>query len=294
MTQENGNDGKKDGGEDPPIPRGLRNRATPAKYPRPASGPGGSPPRPVAAIPRDPIAIRDHRALATAQAAIAERINADPDFSVMLLINPVMALDEMGVKLSPQIRSHILHALQHPTALRTRRDELEQKLTSALGEAPRPNDEEWTAHFLFVTRKIKPLAIGDAKPLFKAPLNADIIRNVDKLRPPATKRYPQPRLIAVKSSTGTRPWQEAVRRLDLDAPVPALPPADRAPDKVPLEDLWFYKDLDPVVHDVLELGIVQRSSFPFLSPDRFRKILDGTEQNAFRSWIRAVRFEPSK
>ena len=293
MTQQNGNDGKRDSGKKAPTPRGLRNRPAAAKYPRPASGPGGSPPRPIAAIPRDPISIKDHRVLATAQAAIAERINADPDFSVMLLINPVVALDEMGVKLSPQVRSHILHALQHPTALRTRRDELEQKLTSALGEAPRPNDEEWTARFLFVTRRLKPLAIGDAKPL-SAPLNADIIRNIDKLRPTATKRYPQPRLIAVKSSAGIRPWQEAVRRLDLDTPAPALPPADRAPDKVPLEDLWFYKDLDPLVHDVLELGVIQRRSFPFLSPDRFRKILEGTEKNAVRSWIRAVRFELPK
>ena len=294
MTQQNGNNGKQDNEKKTPTPRGLRNRPASAKYPRPASGPGGAPPRPVAAIPRDPISIKDHRVLATAQTAIAERINADPDFSVMLLINPVVALEEMGVKLSPQVRSHILHVLQHPASMRSRRDELEQKLTSVLGEAPRPNDEEWTAGFLFVTRKLKPLAIADAKPVFKAPLNADIIRNIDRLRPPASKRYPQPRLLAVKSSAGIRPWQEAVRRLDLDAPAPALPPADRAPDKVPLEDLWFYKDLDPVVHDVLELGVIQRRSFPFLSPDRFRKILDGTEQNAFRSWIRAVRFELPK
>jgi hypothetical protein len=76
----------------------------------------------------------------------------------------------------------------------------------------------------------------------------------------------------------------------LDAPVPDLKPASRAPKRVELETLYFYKDSHPLVRDVLELGILQRRAFPIQTASSYRKIRDGKRPHVFRAWIRSVRF----
>jgi hypothetical protein len=53
--------------------------------------------------------------------------------------------------------------------------------------------------------------------------------------------------------------------------------------------LYFYKDSNATAAALLELGVIQRQSFPVHTPDTFRKIMDGSKPNAFRSWIRGVR-----
>jgi hypothetical protein len=139
-------------------------------------------------------------------------------------------------------------------------------------------------------RKLAPLAIGDRVPAYLPPLGQQESAKLHSLRPPGTKRYPQPRLLPPRNRVSSVPWKESLRRIDLNAPAPKLPQADRTPDSVPLEDLWFYKDLDPIVRDALELGVIQRRAFPVHSPDSFRKILEGKKKNAFRLWITSVRF----
>jgi hypothetical protein len=112
------------------------------------------------------------------------------------------------------------------------------------------------------------------------------------LRPKPTKRYQdRPRSVHRRARVSTVLWSQAMRRLDLDAPAPRLPFAREAPVEVTLEDLWFYKDLAPIVRDVVEYGVIQRRAFPFHTPDSFRKIESGEKPNAFRNWIREVRFK---
>lgn len=270
---------------------GLVVRPGKAKYARPA--------RPVQAVASavqpvafEPLAIASHRALAGRQKEIADRVAASPDLAVMLLINPVLAFERMGIKLSPEIAHHVLHTIQHPKALRTRREELEASLQKALGEPAQPTLADWNAHMLFDLRKHKPLEIGSQAPEYRPPLGQEESAKLHALRPAATRRYPQPRLLAPRNQVGSVPWKESLRRIDLDARAPKLPQAKTRPEQVPLEDLWFYKDLDPVVRDVLELGVIQRRGFPVHSPDSFRKILEGKKTNAFRVWIKSVRFNP--
>lgn len=273
--------------------RGLVIRPGKAKYRRPAAGFAGEPSPPAAAVELTPLRIDSHRALAARQNVLAERVRANPELSVMLLINPVLAFRELGVELSPEMASHVLHAIQHPPGLRSRRDELEQSLKKALGEPALPTDPAWNARLLFLLRKLKPLAIDATKPAYTPPLGQVEAQKLNDLRPKGGMRYPKPRLLAPMARVGSVPWKESLRRLDLKAPAPTLPAADVAPDTVPLEDLWFYKDLDPVVHDALELGVIQRRAFPIHSPDSFRKVMSGEKPNAFRKWVKSVRFNPA-
>jgi len=278
---------------DSPSPRGLVIRRASAKYARPASG--VETPVPLAAsrgkssLPT--IEIASHRALAAAQRTLAERVAAEPALAIMLLVNPVLALERMGVQLSSEVAHHILHTLQHPKAMRERRDALEAALQKALGEIAHPTDPAWNARLLFKLRKLAPLAIGHHQPVFLPPIGDELRKGLDALRPAATARYPEPRRLPPRSRIGSVPWSASLRRLDLAAPAPALPEAAHAPTTVPLEDLWFYKDLDAIVHDALELGVIQRGGFPFHTPDSFRQILEGKKGNAFTYWIKSVRFK---
>lgn len=282
---------------DPPQPQGgpktgLVVRRAKAKYPRPAR-PVEAPAAPVKPVAFEPLAISSHRALAGRQKEIAERVAAAPELGVMLLINPVLAFERLGVKLSPEIAHHVLHAIQHPTALRTRRDELEAKLKKALGEPAQPTNASWNRHLLFDLRKLAPLEIGAAVPVYTPPLGEQESAKLHALRPTPTRRYPQPRLLSPRNRVASVPWKESLRRIDLHATAPRLPAANEAPEEVPLEDLWFYKDQDELVHDALELGVIQRRAFPVHSPDSFRQILEGQKSNAFRTWIKSVRFNPA-
>jgi hypothetical protein len=240
---------------------------------------------------RERLAIQSHRNLVGSSRAIAERVNADPEFSVMFLINPVLALERYGVELSAEIKRHILHTLQHPAALRTRRDELEAKLREELGEAPKTDDEAWLARLLFERLRLQPLEIGAAKPVYMPPLNAEILKQLALERPNGKKRYPGPRLIKVRSFVSTSPARDAMRRLDLYAKPPQLPTAATAPATIRLVDVWFYKEANPLVRDVLEYGLLQKRGFPFHSPDSFRQIAEGRKTNAFRIWVRALRLK---
>lgn len=274
--------------------RGLVIRPASAKYRRPATGARPSPAIAVDVSAYEPLKIATHRELLLRQREIAERVGAQPDLSVMLFINPVLAFKQLGITMSPEIAHHVLHAIQHPKALRTRRDELEATLKEALGEPARPTEPPWNAHLLFELRKLHPLQIDDRTPVYRPPLGQEESAKLHGLRPVGTKRYPQPRLLPPRSRVGSVPWKESLRRIDLDAPAPRLERAPARPTEVPLEDLWFYKDLDTLVHDALELGVIQRRAFPIQSSDSFRAILEGRKSNAFRLWIRSLAFKPEQ
>jgi hypothetical protein len=265
-----------------------------AKYRRPATGTRPSPAIAVDVSAYEPLKIATHRDLLARQREIAERVAAQPALSVMLLINPVLAFKQLGITMTPEIAHHVLHTIQHPKALRTRREELEAKLKEVLGEPARPTEPAWNAHLLFELRKLHPLEIGERTPVYRPPLGQEESAKLHELRPAGTKRYPQPRLLPPRTRVGSVPWKESLRRIDLDAPAPKLPRAQARPAEVPLEDLWFYKDLDEVVHDALELGVIQRRAFPIHSPDSFREILEGRKSNAFRLWIRSMAFKPGR
>jgi hypothetical protein len=236
------------------------------------------------------LTIDSHRALATQQREIFRRFNQRPDLSRLLLLNPALAFREVGVQLTPALRHHVLHAVEHPPATLRRRRELESSLADALEESPRPLEPEWVSALLFDKLKLEPLAIKGLTPAYREPLNAPFIARLTKLRPPATKnRYP-PRRQQGGMRLQPPPWTPLLQRLDLDAPLPEIKKARRKPAAVSLQELYFYKDSHPLARDVLELGIILARGFPIQSPESYRRIKEGTKRNALHSWIKSVHF----
>lgn len=253
---------------------------------QPDAGNSGQPPRPA----YEPIVITTHRGLITEQQKIFKRFNENPEISRLLFINPVLAFKELNVELSPKIAAHVLHTLQHNAPDRERRTELEEKLRAELGEPPQPNNPAWLSRIVFEKLKLTPLQTRGRQPAFRPPLNEEILKRLQELRP--KPRRPEPPLLGPGLGTGVRVgvWTPSIRRIDLDAPAPTLPQAAKQPKTLSLEGLFFYKDLNPIAHDLLELGLIQKRGFNFHSSASYRKIRSGQKYNAFYSWIKYVQF----
>ena len=234
--------------------------------------------------------LKSHRNLITFQAEIFQRVKDNPEEARLLVLNPVLAFAELGIQASPKMRRHILETIQHPTQVRQRRTELEEKLKEALGEMPSPNDPEWVSRFLFKTLKIKPLNIKGLRPTYRPLINEAGLQRLNNLRPPSRKRYHYEASISAGSAVEVRQWQPSARNMDLEAPLPELKRTRKAPAEITLEELYFYKDSHPLARDLLELGMIQRSSFNFHSRSNIRKIKEGKVANALYRWVKYVRF----
>jgi hypothetical protein len=229
--------------------------------------------------------LTDHRT------AIASRLQAHPEAMRMLIINPVLAFQEAGVELSPAVAKHLLHTIQYPPEIRAERTTLEDQLTAALGASPQPTDSAWLARTVFGQLGVAPVDIGSAEPTYRSSFDAADLAALQSMLPtrgvvsgpaPGPPRDPD-------AFPARMPFEpKSLGLLDLDAPVPDLPPAASAPTELSLTDLWFYKDAAPPLRPLLRLGVIKSSGVAIHSSTEYRKIRDGKSANALLSWITAV------
>jgi hypothetical protein len=260
---------------------------SPSGPPEPATPPTPPPPAPPTF---EKITIDTHRGLITKQAKIFKRFNDNPELSRLLFVNPVLAFREAGIELSTEIAQHVMHTLQHTPEVRTRRQELEDKLTAELGEPPQPTNPAWLSKTLFEKLKLQPLDTRGRQPTYEPPLNEEVLKRLQALRPKPRHPIPPKEGPGAGSFIRLHTWRSSIRRMDLDAPLPDLKPAKQAPKTVSLETLYFYKDSSPLVRDLLELGQIQKRGLLFQSTSNFRKVVAGEKRNAFHSWIKSVTF----
>ncbi len=110
------------------------------------------------------LVLETHRDLRGSIRAISQRFNDDPDTARMLLVNPLLALEDVGVRLTPELKEHIVDALRFPPNVLERRDQLELELFDDL----------------------QALGVSYRVPLTEAQ-RADLILNVLKLELPISK-----------------------------------------------------------------------------------------------------------
>lgn len=239
----------------------------------------------------EPIEIKSHRGLIAHQREIFQRLNSHPELAKRLLLNPVLAFREVGVKTTPKISRHILRTIQFTPRLRQRYNELQASLKEAAGRKPWPNDPEWVSRFLFEELGLQPLDTTGHEPTYTPALNTPALERLQALRPKRRQRYGDENFRPGKPSFLRVQFQSpAVRRFNLDASLPSLEPAAEAPPAVTLEELYFYRDSHPLARDLLELGMIERRSFRIQSSDSYRRIKDGRKANAFHTWVKSVRF----
>ncbi len=276
-------------------PKGQRKTTHPKTEPeKPPRAPAKRTKKDKAADER--LKLTTHREFGEATPEIFRRLMANPQSLTLLLANPALAMEDAGIDLSPELRHHVLHVLQHPPQLRARRDELEKRLRGTLDEQPRPNDPEWLSKVLFKKLKLKPLNVEGLTPVYKSNFSPRLAeraaakrRKWDELEKTTGAKRPSMMGLGFKMGAGN------VRRLDLDAPVPKrIPRLRTAPKTVSLEELYFYKDQDDVARDLLELAIIERRGFPIQSADGYRKVKSGEQPNLFATWITGIRLSTEK
>lgn len=77
---------------------------------------------------RDPIRVETHRDLRRHIRTICRRFNSQPELARLLMVNPLFALEDAGVALTPELKEHIVDRLRFPPKLVDRIQRLEHEL----------------------------------------------------------------------------------------------------------------------------------------------------------------------
>ena len=244
------------------------------------------------AVPGSVIEINTERDLVKYRRQIAARLQADPAATRLLIINPVLAMRDVGVRIAPKVAVHILHAVQYPPAISAQKTRLIHELTAALGRRPHPTDPQWLAHTVFVQLKVPAVRTRGVAPTYKAGVDPTAVRGIQALLPtrgvtvdgvPQNPEHP----VYAPATVPLICEPKTVGMLDLDAPVPPLSPAP-APAGLSLTDLWFYKQADPLIRPLLRLGIIENSGVVFHGPADYRRIRTGDMPNDLMMWLSRI------
>jgi len=173
----------------------------------------------------EPLAINTHRDLLTNIRPICQRLNNDPDTARMLLVNPILALEDAGIQLAPEVKQHIMDSLRFPPSLVERKEKLELELQdelTALGFPHKlPLTSEQRADLMFRVLKVKST---QAQPSAAAEIGSKEMRAYSRQHPLVAKladyeRLRQGRLIfypretyeAYKAGLKRQNWIKAVK-----------------------------------------------------------------------------------
>lgn len=91
---------------------------------------------------------------------INQRFNDNPDIAQLVLINPILALQEIGVELSQTAKQHVMDSLRFPSGWIEKRDKLASELHEEFSKyhiaEKLPLSNNTRANILFNIIKIKP------------------------------------------------------------------------------------------------------------------------------------------
>jgi hypothetical protein len=107
----------------------------------------------------EPIVIEVERDLRKNIRNINQRFNDSPDVAKLILINPILALQEIGVELSDLAKQHVMDSLRFPSGWIEKRDqaakELQNEFVKFHIQEKLPLSNTSRAHILFNIIKIK-------------------------------------------------------------------------------------------------------------------------------------------
>lgn len=109
----------------------------------------------------DLIVVNVERDLRKHMREISQRMNANQHLACLVLINPILVLEDLGVQLSKDVKKHIMEALRFPPSLVKRRDALAIELHNEFAKInvhyKLPLTDKHRAELVFNTLKIHAL-----------------------------------------------------------------------------------------------------------------------------------------
>ncbi|HET9051828.1 MAG TPA: hypothetical protein VFO60_08995, partial [Candidatus Dormibacteraeota bacterium] len=154
-------------------------------------------------------------------------------------------------------------------------------------------DPVWASHLLFDVLHLTPRDTSGATPVYRPAFDAATTERLAALLPASGSAS----RVAGDGAVRTAVIVEdpvTPNRLDLDAPVPVLPPSSTRPAEVTPEEMWFYKDDSALVRNALLVALIDRSAIPMASPATFRAVRDGRATHPLAAWVTGVRFPSVK
>jgi hypothetical protein len=101
----------------------------------------------------EPIAVETHRDFLQNMKEIVTRLNNNPEVAKLVLVNPIYALQDLGVSLSKEMQDHVFQTFHSPPAKQQRLSGLQQQLRTELDKLPAkpgiPTTPEERAHLIF-------------------------------------------------------------------------------------------------------------------------------------------------
>lgn len=113
------------------------------------------------AISTEPIIINVERDLKKHMRAINQLLNNNPELARLVVVNPILVLEDLGVTISSSVKQHIMDALRFPPKLVAQRDQMASELHTEFEKLgvnyKLPLSNETRAHLVFKHMQIKPL-----------------------------------------------------------------------------------------------------------------------------------------
>lgn len=109
----------------------------------------------------EPILAHTEREMRKNIREISTRLNNNPDLARLVFVNPILAFEDVGVQLSPEMKRHIMDRIRFPPKLKEKIARLEQELKDELAQlhvkAELPLTPERRAELLFKVLQVQPL-----------------------------------------------------------------------------------------------------------------------------------------
>lgn len=202
------------------------------------------------------IEIVDETTLLAARRSIRAAVRSHPELSGLLFVNPVMALLDLGFRISPAMQRHISCRLGTGDDVSGELDAIEQELNEAL-QLPQPltySNPKHVARIVFEILAIRPRATADVAPPMKSADDFVSSSGYSPLVPHEATPKARPRNLARLHARRNNRRGHSPRHhhphfalIDFDAALPELPFVDVAPSELPLEQLVFYRDAHPLI-----------------------------------------------
>ena len=107
---------------------------------------------------QQPIIIEVERDLKKNMRSINKLLNDNPDIARLVLINPILVLEDLGVQISPTVKQLIINSLRFPAKLVARRDLIAKEVEADFAQLnihkKLPLTSTQRAHLVFDTLKI--------------------------------------------------------------------------------------------------------------------------------------------
>lgn len=100
-------------------------------------------------MPYEPVIISSQADMKKNIGQIAKRLNSNPEVSLLVLVNPVLALKELNIQLSGRMAKHVKNQLQYGSTILAQKKSIEEEINRLAGKKINPHSAKQLSGTLF-------------------------------------------------------------------------------------------------------------------------------------------------